>query len=67
MPRPQSENTFQVTFKVPEAWIVQADEVAAAMSRPGVTLTRTDAFRAAMARGLHELHAETTQKKGSKR
>ena len=58
MPRPPSENTFQVTFKIPETWIAQADRVAASMSHPGVTLTRTDALRAALARGLDALEAE---------
>ena len=67
MPRPPSENTFQVTFKIPDAWVAQADEVAAAMSHPGVTLTRTDAMRAALARGLEALHAEHAKPARGKR
>lgn len=58
MARPQSENTFQVAFKIPPEWLKMADEIAAAMSRPGVKITRTDALRAALADGLHKLHAE---------
>lgn len=58
MPRPASENTFQVTFKIPDAWVKMADAIAAEMSQPGVTMTRTDALRAALARGLESLRAE---------
>jgi hypothetical protein len=59
MPRAPSENTFQVTFKIPESWVTRADELAASMSRPGLTITRTDALRAAMGHGLAALEAET--------
>jgi hypothetical protein len=58
MPRPASENTFQITFKVPEEWIAKADALAASMSRPGLTLTRTDALRQALAKGIEVLQAE---------
>jgi hypothetical protein len=71
MPRPPSENTFQVTFKIPEQWVKMADEIAAAMARPGLTITRTDALRSALADGLQKLHAEhiaaRATKKGPKR
>jgi hypothetical protein len=60
MPRPQSENTFQVAFKIPQQWVEMADEIAAAMSRPGIATTRTDALRAALWEGLTRLRAETT-------
>jgi hypothetical protein len=63
MPRPPSENTFQVTFKIPDSWVKKADDVASAMSRPGVTLTRTDALRAALAKGLEVLATEGKAKK----
>jgi hypothetical protein len=55
MPRPPSENTFQVAFKIPEAWIEKADEIAAKMSRPGITVTRTDVLRSALWEGLEAL------------
>lgn len=58
MPRPQSENTFQVAFKIPEAWVAMADELAAAMAQPGITPTRTDALRAALWAGLTAMRAE---------
>jgi hypothetical protein len=66
MPRPQSENTFQVAFKIPDAWVKMADEIATAMSQPGVTLTRTDALRAALWGGLSDLHERHVTRKGGK-
>jgi hypothetical protein len=65
MPRPKSENVFQVAFKIPKAWTERADAIAAKLSRPGVTLTRTDALRAALARGLEDLESDndTTKRK----
>ncbi|MBX3208414.1 MAG: hypothetical protein KF764_25435 [Labilithrix sp.] len=58
MPRPKSDNTHQIAFKVPEAWLGTADEIAEALSRAGLTATRTDALRAALRAGLSELHAK---------
>ena len=28
MPRPPSDNTFQVAFKIPDSWIAMADQIA---------------------------------------
>jgi hypothetical protein len=67
MPRPASDNTFQVAFKVPETWIDTADKIAALMSRPGITTTRTDALRAALIRGLDSLEAELAPATGKSR
>lgn len=58
MPRPPSENRFQVAFKIPDAWTKRADAIAAKLSQPGVTVTRTDALRAALARGLDDLERD---------
>lgn len=58
MPRPQSENTYQVAFKIPEEWKDLADEIAAAMSQPGISATRTDVLRAALYQGLQALRAK---------
>ena len=58
MPRPPSDNTFQVAFKIPDSWIAMADQIANQMSRPGVSMTRTDALRAALWHGLNELRAQ---------
>lgn len=58
MPRPPSENIFQVAFKIPKQWVAMADEIATAMSRPGIATTRTDALRAALWHGLTALHGQ---------
>jgi hypothetical protein len=63
MPRPASENTFQITFKIPQEWIDKADHLASAMSRPGLTLTRTDVLRTALAQGLDALRDEAGKSK----
>jgi len=62
MPRPASENTFQITFKIPQQWIGHADALAASMSRPGLTVTRTDVLRTALATGLAALEGERAGK-----
>jgi hypothetical protein len=58
MPREKSENTFPLSFKVPEEWVHIADELAEAMSRPPVMVTRTDVARTALLRGLQAMKAE---------
>lgn len=58
-PRPLSENTFQVAFKIPDEWVAMADSIARAMSRPGVTVTRTEALRACLYEGLTRLHGQS--------
>ena len=57
MPRPSSDSV-QITVRIPPAWQADADEVARLMSRPGFEASRTDAIRAAIARGLEELRKE---------
>ena len=59
MPRPPSD-TIQITARVPASWPAEFDALAVALStsRPGMTITRTDAYRIALARGLQELQAE---------
>lgn len=51
MPRPTAD-TSQITFRASTAWLPALDALAAKLSRPGIELTRTDAVRAACARGL---------------
>jgi hypothetical protein len=65
MPRAPSDKTFQVAFKIPEAWVTLADEIAATMSRPGMSITRTDVLRSAMWDGLQAMREPS--KKGTKR
>jgi hypothetical protein len=57
MPRPPSD-AVQIALRVPKAWLDEADELAPLISRPGFQASRTDAFRAAIARGFESLFAE---------
>ena len=52
MPRAPSENTAQIVLRVPESWLTRADAILPQIARHGVVATRTDAFRAAISRGL---------------
>lgn len=68
MPKPLSENTTQVAFKVPDAWLERAEVLAKALSRPGIsTVTKTEILRAALARGLDVLEEETPAKPRSRK
>ncbi|MDB4945881.1 MAG: hypothetical protein JWP97_5415 [Labilithrix sp.] len=58
MARPPSDNVFQVSFKVPDAWRDMADAIAREMSTPGIATTRTDVLRRALWIGLEKLQAE---------
>lgn len=57
MPRPPSD-AVQIAIRVPKDWLTQADRVAAFISRPGFQASRTDGFRAALARGFESMLAE---------
>ena len=58
VPRPPSD-TVQIAIRVPRDWLARADDVAQRISRPGVTMSRTDAFRAAIAVGFDALADES--------
>jgi hypothetical protein len=66
VPRPPSD-TVQIAIRVPRAWLAQADELATRLSRPGVTMSRTDAFRAAIASGFDALADDKPAPKPRKR
>jgi len=57
MPRPPAD-TVQVTFRIPASWVREAEEIASLISRPGFRASKTDAFRAAIARGMEAIRAE---------
>jgi hypothetical protein len=57
VPRPPSD-TVQVAIRIPREWLAKADELAKRISRPGVTMSRTDALRAAIAAGFTVLEGE---------
>jgi hypothetical protein len=68
MPRPPS-NAVQIALRIPKPWLEQADALAPLLSRPGFEASRSDALRAAMAKGLETLSAELhpPAKKAAKR
>lgn len=57
MPRKPAD-TEQITVRVERSWLAELDEIATALSRPGIELARADAIRAALARGIQVLRAE---------
>ena len=59
MPRPPSD-AVQIAIRVPKDWLKDADEIAALISRPGFPASRTDGFRAAIARGFEAMRADAT-------
>lgn len=63
----RKKEPVQIGIRVPPEWLDDAERLAAALSRPGLEVTRTEAFRAALARGLESLLAETTPEKTRKK
>lgn len=57
MARPTAE-TVQITFRIPKGWVDEAKLISEHMSRPGFEASYTDAFRAAIAKGLEALRDE---------
>jgi hypothetical protein len=47
-----TDETIQLTVRVPVRWLPLLDELAAKGSREGLALTRTDALRRALAVGI---------------
>jgi hypothetical protein len=66
VPRPPSD-TVQIAIRIPRKWLSAADEVAARLSPPGVTMSRTDAFRAAIAAGFEALADDDPPKKNTRK
>jgi hypothetical protein len=63
VPRPKSTNDTQLTVNLPGGWVDELERVAELLSRPGLPpITRTDALRLAVRRGLDALAAETKHK-----
>jgi hypothetical protein len=65
MARPTAD-TVQITFRIPSAWPGEADEIAKLLSRPGMPASRTDAIRAAIAKGFEVIRAEHKAPKGKR-
>ena len=56
VPRPKTD-TLQLAVRIPRAWLSRLDALVPKIAQPGVQTTRTDAIRAALARGLYALEA----------
>jgi hypothetical protein len=60
MPRRASDNTVQVSIRIPQAWVDRADALTAACNKQGLMIgraTRADILRASVGRGLDSLEA----------
>jgi hypothetical protein len=64
MARPTAD-TVQITFRMPTEWLARADALAKLISRPGFEASRTDAFRAAIARGFEAFESESREHEGA--
>jgi|HubBroStandDraft_1064217.scaffolds.fasta_scaffold11214_7 hypothetical protein len=67
MPRPKSDNDAALNLLLPSAWLDDAQELAGELSRPGASLTRADALRMAIRRGIDVLRTELHGKAPSER
>lgn len=57
VPRPPSANDTSIAIRLPEAWLRRADALIESLSTPGITVTRSDVLRAALAHGFEVLEA----------
>jgi hypothetical protein len=55
---PPAATTEQIALRLPKDLIARADALRTRLGPPGLTLTRTDALRVAITRGLDELEQE---------
>ncbi len=60
MPRP-AQDMVQVTFRLPRPMALDADRVADLISVPGKRASRTDALRAAIARGIAAIQDDASK------
>src|ERR1700722_1033900 len=58
MPRHLSKNVFQIAFRIPEEWLPRFDALLGRLAPPGGNITRTDAMRIALLRGLESMEDE---------
>ena len=63
----RKKEPIQIGIRVPPEWLEDAERLALALSRPGLEVTRTEAFRAALARGLEAMLAEAAAEKPKKK
>lgn len=61
VPRPKSENDTAINFRLPGAWLDDAQALVSSLSPPGASLTRQDVLRMALRRGLDEFAREVAK------
>lgn len=61
--KPKGPNDQQLSVNVPSAWVDEIEQLAEAMSQPGIAITKADVHRAALRRGLDALKAEHPEKR----
>ena len=54
----EKENTIQTAVRVPESWLERLDKIAEKLSQPGAALTRAEALRVALYRGIEQIENE---------
>jgi metal-responsive CopG/Arc/MetJ family transcriptional regulator len=54
----EQEEIVQTAIRVPKALLEELDEIAENMSQPGLKVTRTEALRLAIYRGVEQLKKE---------
>jgi|HubBroStandDraft_1064217.scaffolds.fasta_scaffold428071_1 hypothetical protein len=57
VPRPKTD-TLQLAVRIPRAWLSRLDALIPKIAQAGVQTTRTDAIRAALAKGIDALEAQ---------
>lgn len=57
MPRPPS-SAIQIALRIPAEWLEEVDRLTTKLVRPGMSSTRSDVLRAAIAKGLEVFRAE---------
>lgn len=62
-PNKRAAGLLQVTFRCPEEWSDRIDAIAKRLSPGGVEMSRNDALRAIVARGLEAFEGETRKPK----
>ena len=65
MPRPKSDSE-QINLTLPSAWLEQANQYAGWLSRPGMTVGRSDVLRMALAAGMEHVRAEAEKAKAER-
>ena len=63
VPRPKSANDTNINFRLPGAWLDDAQELVEPLTPAGASLSRQDVLRMALRRGLDELRREVSKRR----